>query len=790
MKKRILSILLTLCMVLMLVSATAFADENYMITQNFKYGTRTYDGTDPHESPYQFVIPAGGSFTLATIEDCSPYELVGWKENGSGTVYAPYTDIENLQSDLTFDAVYQVQGGLAITVDGFMPGKTPNDCTYSVESTIPGVTFSADDILSADWQSFIFNGADYSWRPASNSTAFQADTPYRLMISLNNNGLELVPSTTVNGIVPYYSKVLHNDGVPHALEIECELGTPAEPTLAVTVDNFEVGKKLSECTFSFETTNLDVTFSESDILGVYWESYDRYAESFYQVDDSNVFQTGVPSYRCTIELDSKGLTVAPAATVNGNTPESCEIVTSGGKTVLRITCELGTPLAQQLTISGMSVVCKDQDYEFSVTAAEGAEALHFLYRCGEFGGDTGWDRTDGGVCYGTVPASDYRDADTLELTVYGTAANGKPATATKTVQILKEHRFVDGVCACGAKPEYTVEYIGSADDPICMEVKTHGKDLTLRGETFTKDGYVQTGWIDKETGAVYALGDTYTEDADVTLNPVFEKIITLTVPYTTTVALGDVGVPGEKAFTLALIGDSAPDKDKSNVTVSGSVTTNGKGSYNGTLTITGPEQTLWYMLSEGAFVQQVDDGEAGWTVDDTVWGVLMEEIPVAYATSDDAVASKYTVYAVPASIDGNGDYTIDWDNLQSADMTFTNTYTAHVYELNHDADGHWDECTGCGDIQNEEAHKYGDWTVTKEATEKEAGEKEHTCTVCGYTETAEIEKLAATTDLTKPGSTSPQTGDNRHMALWFALLFVSGAGVIGTTVYGKKKRAK
>ena len=37
---------------------------------------------------------------------------------------------------------------------------------------------------------------------------------------------------------------------------------------------------------------------------------------------------------------------------------------------------------------------------------------------------------------------------------------------------------------------------------------------------------------------------------------------------------------------------------------------------------------------------------------------------------------------------------------------------------------------------------------------------------------------------------SPQTGDNRHMALWIALLFVSGAGVIGTTVYGKKKRAK
>ena len=37
------------------------------------------------------------------------------------------------------------------------------------------------------------------------------------------------------------------------------------------------------------------------------------------------------------------------------------------------------------------------------------------------------------------------------------------------------------------------------------------------------DGFVQTGWVDKETGAAYRLGDTYTENADVTLNPVFEK---------------------------------------------------------------------------------------------------------------------------------------------------------------------------------------------------------------------------------------------------------------------------
>ena len=34
---------------------------------------------------------------------------------------------------------------------------------------------------------------------------------------------------------------------------------------------------------------------------------------------------------------------------------------------------------------------------------------------------------------------------------------------------------------------------------------------------------------------------------------------------------------------------------------------------------------------------------------------------------------------------------------------------------------------------------------------------------------------------------NPQTGDNSMIWLWIALLFVSGAGVVATTVYGKKR---
>ena len=43
----------------------------------------------------------------------------------------------------------------------------------------------------------------------------------------------------------------------------------------------------------------------------------------------------------------------------------------------------------------------------------------------------------------------------------------------------------------------------------------------------------------------------------------------------------------------------------------------------------------------------------------------------------------------------------------------------------------------------------------------------------------------------KPGNnatTSPQTGDNSNLALWIALLFISGGAVTATTVYGRKKK--
>ena len=222
---------------------------------------------------------------------------------------------------------------------------------------------------------------------------------------------------------------------------------------------------------------------------------------------------------------------------------------------------------------------------------------------------------------------------------------------------------------------YIVEYDGGAEFGLCVDIKTHGEDLTLRGETFKRDGYVQTGWMGSD-GVFYELGGVYTTDADVTMYAVWDEIITLTVPFTTTVKLGGNAAPGETVFTLEIVDANAGEETYKDVTVSASVTTNGAGSYTGTMTLTGPFQQLRNMLCEGAFVKQVDAGAANWTYDDTVWGLLLTEV-VAFASTDDA-APEYTVLILPATCEEteNGKYyDLEWDADPVDQMSFTNTYT-------------------------------------------------------------------------------------------------------------------
>ena len=75
---------------------------------------------------------------------------------------------------------------------------------------------------------------------------------------------------------------------------------------------------------------------------------------------------------------------------------------------------------------------------------------------------------------------------------------------------------------------------------------------------------------------------------------------------------------------------------------------------------------------------------------------------------------------------------------------------AHTHKFSsdwtYDGTHHWyaATCEHTTEVSEKAEHTFGDWTTTKEATEEAEGTKERSCTVCGYTATETIEKLAHT----------------------------------------------
>ena len=107
------------------------------------------------------------------------------------------------------------------------------------------------------------------------------------------------------------------------------------------------------------------------------------------------------------------------------------------------------------------------------------------------------------------------------------------------------------------------------------------------------------------------------------------------------------------------------------------------------------------------------------------------------------------------------------------------------------------KCEVCGaeygelDAKNHTNLKHFQATAATKTTE---GNIEYWyCEGCGkyYSDkdgTKEIKKADTVTAKLKDDSKSPQTGDSSNLALWLALLFVSGGAAIGTTVVSRKKK--
>ena len=114
----------------------------------------------------------------------------------------------------------------------------------------------------------------------------------------------------------------------------------------------------------------------------------------------------------------------------------------------------------------------------------------------------------------------------------------------------------------------------------------------------------------------------------------------------------------------------------------------------------------------------------------------------------DIVTANITLYAKWSDCDHSGNTnTLSCTNNTTCSVcggTVAPTGHTPSASWSNDSTDHWRICENpwCGEIIEKSAHTYGGWTVTIPAAEEHEGERQHTCTECGYTETEIISKEA------------------------------------------------
>ena len=653
MKKRIFGILLCLCMVLMLVPATASAEES---------GSITINGPDVvcAQQDYEFTVTASDGVTLDEIFGYdtgmkgSSVELTIDEDGvGHGVMSAEWYDLNTnrftLSAHGTTETGESISTSKTVTirashlfVDGACEvcGLRQYTITYDAGAYGTGSIAAGTKIQGED---FTLSSETFTREGYVQTGWLDTDDGFYALGGIYNKDADMTLTPKWSGDV--------------STETELKEALDARLTFIRLIDDFKLSDTLS-------LSDKQITL---DLNGHTLKGNIKLADT----------SAAPHSILTLIDSDPNGRGV-----LDGN----IELTRGSYGNVSRLNANGGTVTGK---ISLNSYIAKIYCTSDTPTAIKG-----YAGNYGEIHGGILYDRFKEGCIRGNTVtfmngSSRYAvevvaDGNKVVAPIKPAAPEGMKFAGWYTDKALSE-KYEFGsplpqniILYAGFEPiTYTVQYDGGADFGLMVNFKTHGVDLTLAGKGFYREGFVHTGWMGSDD-VFYELGGVYSTDADVTLYPVYDQIITLTVPFTTTVALGGDAAPGETTFDLAIIGSSAGDMDTSDVTVSGSVTTNGVGDYDGELILTGPSRQLWHMLSEGAFVQQVDGDEEGWTYDDTVWGLLLPQ--AAYSTADEA---EFAVLVLPALCEETDDgvrYDIDWDAIdweapQSEDMRFTNTYT-------------------------------------------------------------------------------------------------------------------
>lgn len=109
-------------------------------------------------------------------------------------------------------------------------------------------------------------------------------------------------------------------------------------------------------------------------------------------------------------------------------------------------------------------------------------------------------------------------------------------------------------------------------------------------------------------------------------------------------------------------------------------------------------------------------------------------VPINDKNEETLTVSEAGTYKVKVTATSPANYQASAE--QSVEILVTDFGHSYTWEYNQTT--HWRHCSVGNENTTPESHTFGDWKVTKQASIGAEGEKERTCTACGYKETATI----------------------------------------------------
>ena len=348
----------------------------------------------------------------------------------------------------------------------------------------------------------------------------------------------------------------------------------------------------------------------------------------------------------------------------------------------------------------------------------------------------------------TLPANGFTAPDGKQFKAWSVGGVEKAAGDTITVNA---NTTVTAIWENIPVTYYTVTFDSNGGSAVTAQSIEAGQKATKPADP-TKDGYDFKGWT--LNGSAYDFNTAV--NGNITLVATWEQQQVVPTTYTVSFAanggtgtMADVtGISGE--YTLPENGFTAPD---------------------------GKQFKAW---SVGGVEKAVGD-KITVTADTTVTAVW-EDIPAGHTCDIKPVAKvepSCTEGGKEAYYKCEGCGKFYEDALGTKEITDLAAW-GNLAKLGHtesdwksDKDNHWKECTvaGCGVIIENSKAAHAD------------ANNDGKCDTCEYNV-----GIPTTPGGDKPND-NPQTGDNSMMWLWIALLFVSGFGVVTTTVYTKKRKS-